>query len=87
MRQIIVHKQFIKQFRKLPSSVQKAFQMRRDLFLDDPDSPLLKVHLLRGKFLGYKSFNVNADIRVVFKDVGNDTHLFIDIGSHSELYE
>ena len=87
MRRIIVHRQFVKQFRKLPSSVQKAFQSRRDLFLEDPSNPLLKVHTLHGSFHGHQSFNVNADIRVIFKEINHDTYLFTAIGSHSELYE
>jgi addiction module RelE/StbE family toxin len=87
MRQIIVHKQFVKQFRKLPSSVQKAFQSRRDLFLEDPDNSLLKIHSLHGSLAGHKSFNVNADMRVVFKEIDEDTCMFVAIGSHSELYE
>ncbi len=87
MIQVIIHKKFLKQFRKLPRSVQEAFQSRRDLFLENPDDPLLHTHELHGSLIGYKSFNVNADIRVVFKDIGGDTVMFTAIGSHSELYE
>ena len=87
MIQVIIHKKFLKQFRKLPRSVQEAFQLRRDLFLENPVDPLLHIHELHGSLIGYKSFNVNADIRVVFKDIGGDTVMFTAIGSHSELYE
>lgn len=86
MRHIIVHKRFVKQFRKLPENVQRAFQARRDLFLEDENNPLLRVHLLQGKYHDYKSFNVTADIRVVYKIVNESTVLFSEIGSHSELY-
>lgn len=86
MIQIVVHKRFVKQFRKLPENVQRAFQARRDLFLDDVNNPLLRVHSLQGKYDGYKSFNVTADIRVVYKEVEENTVLFLEIGSHSEPY-
>ena len=86
MRQIIVHKRFVKQFRKLPENVQRAFQTRRDIFLEDEHSSTLHVHSLQGKYLGYKSFNVTADIRVVYKELNENTILFAEIGSHSELY-
>lgn len=87
MIQVIIHKKFLKQFRKLPRSIQEAFQLRRDLFLENRTDSLLHVHELHGSLEGYKSFNVNADIRVVFKDIGGDTIMFTAIGSHSELYE
>ena len=76
----------MKQVRKLPQSAQRAFQARRDLFLEDENNPLLRAHSLQGKYHGYKSFNVTADIRVVYKEVNDHTVLFIEIGSHSELY-
>ncbi len=87
MIQVIIHKKFLKQFRKLPRSTQEAFQLRRDLFLENRADPLLHIHELHGSLIGYKSFNVNADICVVFKDIGGDTVMFTAIGSHSELYE
>ena len=86
MKQIIIHKQFVKHIRKLSPSIQRAFQSRRDLFLKDEFHSQLHVHALSGKYKGYKSFNVNADVRVVFKEIDTDTYLFLEIGSHSELY-
>ena len=87
MKQVVIHKRFLKQFRKLPRNVQVAFQSRRDLFLQNPTDPLLHVHELHGSFAGCRSFNVNADIRVVFKELDAKTIVFTTIGSHSELYE
>lgn len=87
MIQVIIHKKFLKQFRKLPQSIQEAFRLRRDVFLENRADSLLHVYELHGSLEGYKSFNVNADIRVVFKDIGGDTVMFTAIGSHSELYE
>jgi addiction module RelE/StbE family toxin len=87
MKQVIIHKKFLKQFRKLPRSIQEVFRSRRDVFLENQDDSLLHVHELHGSLVGYKSFNVNADVRVVFKDIDRDTVMFTAIGSHSELYE
>ncbi|QQR64689.1 type II toxin-antitoxin system YafQ family toxin [Candidatus Kaiserbacteria bacterium] len=87
MIQVIIHKKFLKQFRKLPRSIQEAFRLRRDVFLENRADSLLHVHELHGSLEGYKSFNVNADIRVVFKDLDGDIVIFTAIGSHSELYE
>lgn len=86
MKQIIVHKRFLKDFRKLTPEIQKAFQKRRDIFLKNEKSHILHTHGLMGKYVGYKSFNVTADVRVIYKEVGNDVFLFVTIGTHSELY-
>ena len=86
MKEIAVHKRFVKQFRKLSPDMQRAFQIRRDIFMEDDTNPLLHTHLLKGAYMGYKSFNVTADIRVLYKELGNNTFIFAEIGSHSELY-
>jgi addiction module RelE/StbE family toxin len=86
MKYIIVHKRFVKQVRKLPPTLQRAFQKRRDAFLTNDSDPALKIHPLHGKYNGYKSFNVTPDIRVLYREIDADTVIFTHIGSHSELY-
>ena len=80
-------KQFEKQYRKLPTKVQKQFGKRLKLFLGDEKHPLLHTHSLAGAYRGFLSFNVNADMRAVFMIQNADTIYFAAIGSHSELYE
>lgn len=86
MKHIAFHKHFVKEIRKCSPKVKKMFQRRRDMFLYDDTNPLLNIHELHGKYKGYKSFNVSADLRVIYKELGKDTYLFVTIGSHSELY-
>ena len=86
MRSIILHKHFEKRYSKCPRKVQDAFKEKRNLFLENIDNPLLGVHMLHGEYKGYKSFNVTGDIRVLYKEVKEEVFLFVDIGSHSELY-
>lgn len=86
MRNIFLHKRFEKRYSKLPKKIKNAFKERRDLFLEDVYNPILNVHMLHGEHKGYRSFNVTGDIRVVFKEVEKDVFLFVDIGSHGELY-
>ena len=86
MRKIILHRQFVKSYKKLPQKIKTVFKERRSLFLDDETSPLLKIHDLQGDYVGYRSFNVNADVRVIFKETELDVFLFTDIGTHSQLY-
>ena len=79
-------KKFEKQYEKLPSKIQKQFTDRLLLFLDDKNHSLLHVHSLKGEYTGLWSFNVTADIRVVFDDSQEEVLILIALGSHSELY-
>ena len=83
---IVKGTQFEKQYKKLSPKIQKHFSERLRLFLDDKDHPLLHVHSLAGKYEGLYSFNVTADIRVIYDDSYDDVVILVYIGSHSELY-
>lgn len=78
-------KKFRKRLVKHSEAVQKRLEQRIGLFLTDPFHPILRNHLLQGTFDGYRSINITGDIRAVFKQ-GERTILFVDIGTHSELY-
>lgn len=78
---------FKKQYLKMPVKIRKQFGERLKLFLEDKNHPLLHTHQLVGKYKGFQSFNVNADIRAVFQIQDEDTVYLAAIGSHSELYQ
>jgi addiction module RelE/StbE family toxin len=77
---------FKKQYKKLPKKFQQQFDERVQLFLNDPTNPQLRVHPLKGKYIGYWSMNVNGDIRALYIMQGDELIIFALIGSHSELY-
>ncbi len=79
-------KRFEKQYKKLPQKTQKKFVTRLKLYLEDKNDPLLNVHRLKGPYTELWSFNVTADIRVVFDTSFDGVLLLVAIGSHSELY-
>ncbi len=79
-------KQFERQYKKLPPKTQKQFADRLKLYLENKNHSLLHVHSLKGKYTGLWSFNVTADIRVIFDDSYDEVLILIAIGSHSELY-
>ncbi|MDO8183919.1 MAG: type II toxin-antitoxin system mRNA interferase toxin, RelE/StbE family [bacterium] len=83
---IIVHKDFLKQYRKLTINQQKNFKKRRDLFVKNPFHPILKNHRLEGKFSGYHSINIAGDLRVIYKEINDKTVVFAAIGTHDQLY-
>ena len=83
---IILHKNFIKMYKRLRPTEQRHFKEQRDQFWIDPYHPTLNNHALRGKYTGYRSINITGDIRAIYKLVDNDTFLFVTIGTHKKLY-
>lgn len=86
MKSILLHRNFERKYSKLSKKLKEAFKERRTFFLEDANSHLLGIHPLHGEYLGYKSFNVTGDIRVIYKELEEETFLFVDIGSHEDLY-
>lgn len=85
--EVAYSKDFKKCFAKLQPKSKQQFAQRLSLFLDDPQHILLHVHSLNGSWEGYQSFNVNADLRVIFTIRDNGGTLYLDmIGTHSQLY-
>ena len=82
----IFHKQFQKQYHRLPVKLQNQFDRRLELFLSDKHHPKLRVHPLKGSYLGYHSLDVSGDYRAIFKLYANQV-IFIAIGSHTGLYD
>ncbi|MCA9362420.1 type II toxin-antitoxin system mRNA interferase toxin, RelE/StbE family [Candidatus Kaiserbacteria bacterium] len=79
-------KQFEKQYKKLPAKTKEQFAERLTLFLQDKNHSLLHTHSLKGKYTGLWSFDVTADIRVIFDDSYEGVLILVATGSHSELY-
>lgn len=78
--------EFKKHFKKLPNKVQTQFAKRIDLFIENPNHPLLKVHPLKGNLVGYRSFSVAGDYRVIYRIVNSGSIKLIDIGTHNQVY-
>jgi len=84
---IILHRNFEKKFIKLYSKIQESFKKRRDLFLKNPLHPLLNNHPLTGDRKGQWSINVTGDWRAIYVFKNEDTIVFVDIDTHSNLYK
>ncbi|MEQ9236866.1 MAG: plasmid stabilization protein [Coleofasciculus sp. E2-BRE-01] len=55
-------------------------------FTVDPFEPSLKTHKLSGKLKDLCSFSVDYDERVLFYFTEDGKAVFVDIGSHDEVY-
>ena len=83
---VVLHRNFVKRYKKLRTAEQKKFRERRNLFMSNPFHPLLSNHPLQGKYEGYRSFNVTGDLRVVYRNLNEEVAVFVEIGTHNELY-
>lgn len=78
---------FKKQYKKLPIKIQKKFDDRIILFVEDPTNPVLRVHPLQGSYSGYWSMNISGDLRAVYLKRSDELVIFALIGTHSQIYE
>jgi addiction module RelE/StbE family toxin len=83
--QFIYRKKFKKKFTRQTLEIQKNFFDKLEIMKDDYFHPSLNNHALLGDLLGMRSFDVTGDIRVHYINVDNIV-VFLNIGSHSELY-
>ena len=86
---VLLHRQFKKSFKKRiapnPKPVAR-FTNRLMLFIEDYAHPELRTHDLVGKKIHLKAFSITGDIRVVYIQEEEDVVLFLDIGTHSQVY-
>ncbi|MFZ2202125.1 MAG: type II toxin-antitoxin system mRNA interferase toxin, RelE/StbE family [Microgenomates group bacterium] len=86
---IITHSIFKKNFKKRiepNGNLVKRFKLRVKLFLTNRENPILRDHALIGKKLMLRAFSIAGDIRIVYKLEKQDLAIFLDIGSHNQVY-
>lgn len=78
---------FLKKAKKLTSNEKKRLSERVEWFRKNPHDPRLKTHPLTGKLEGIYSFSVTHTIRAIFVYPNKKTALFVDVGTHEEVYK
>ncbi len=66
--------------------LETRFWQKLELFIADPFDPSLKTHKLSGKLKDLWSFSIGYDERILFYFIENEKTVFIDIGSHDQVY-
>lgn len=87
MMQLLFHKRFKKQLKKLSSKDKKIVEEQLHLFLDNPSHHKLQNHPLQGEYKGCRSISIKPDLRAIYVQLNNDAVEFIALGSHSQLYK
>jgi mRNA-degrading endonuclease YafQ of YafQ-DinJ toxin-antitoxin module len=79
-------KRAFKKLIKVNVDLEARFWRKLEYFTVDPFDPSLKTHKLSGKLKEYWSFSVGYDERVLFYFTEDGKAVFVDIGSHDEVY-
>ncbi|MFN4798832.1 MAG: type II toxin-antitoxin system YafQ family toxin [Pseudanabaena sp.] len=68
------------------TDLQTRFWQKIEQFQQDPFQPTLRTHKLSGKMKNTWSFSIEYDARVIFYFTDDGKAVFIDIGTHDEVY-
>ncbi len=68
------------------SEREERFRSKLELFTVNPFHVSLRTHKLSGKLKEYWSFSIEYDLRVVFYFADKEKVVFVDIGTHKEVY-
>lgn len=68
------------------SDLEARFWQKLGQFIIDPFDQSLKTHKLSGNLKDFWSFSIDYDERVLFYFTDDNNAVFIDIGSHDEVY-
>ncbi len=83
------HAKFIKNYRKRILSNKKLdnqVKIKIEQFKINPNNPILKDHNLTGTKKGLKAFSLTGDIRIIYRPSSDNEVVFMDIGSHNQVY-
>lgn len=80
-------KSFERQFKKLSMEHQKRADEALAVFEKDPFLPSLRNHPLKGIQEGMRSISAGHDLRLLYtEEEGHVIVLFVDVGSHNDVY-
>ena len=68
------------------ADLEARFWQKLEQFTADPFASSLKTHKLSGKLKELWSFSVDYDERILFYFTEDEKAVFVDIGSHDEVY-
>ncbi len=89
MKDLIRKKQFEKHYLKRISPHEKLnteFERRLALFLTNQRGYPLNDHALTGSMAGKRAWSVANDVRVIYRET-DDVIIFLDIGTHVQVYK
>ncbi len=86
MIDIVYHPQFIKRAQKLSKVQRLKLASLVELLRENPYDSRLHTKHLSSPLLGFLSFRITRDWRVIFCFVDEDTVRLVDVAHRSEIY-
>ncbi len=86
---IELHPDFRKSYKKRIKNNSKLVVKTKDrieIFRKNSSDPILKNHVLKGSKNNIRSFSITGDFRIIYKQISKDHVLFLDIGTHNQVY-
>jgi len=65
---------------------EARFWQSLEIFRNNPFDQRLRTHKLSGRLKDLWSFSIEHDLRIVFSFLEGERALFVDIGTHDEVY-
>jgi len=83
---ILYHPEFVREFKSLPSNLQKRAINAEKRFKDNPLHPSLRLYGLKGQLKGSWSISITLKVRILFTRLENGDIVFYSIGFH-DIYQ
>ncbi|MEK7559455.1 MAG: type II toxin-antitoxin system mRNA interferase toxin, RelE/StbE family [Patescibacteria group bacterium] len=86
---IELHPDFKKSYRKRIKNNSKLVTKTKDrieIYRENPSNSILKDHALKGSGNSIRAFSITGDFRIIYKRISKDHILFLDIGTHNQVY-
>lgn len=80
---------FVKALKKVDVRIRKSFKQKIAIFAKDPFNPQLNNHPLKREYQGYRSIDITADWRALYKEIQVGEEIaayFVLLGIHEHLY-
>jgi addiction module RelE/StbE family toxin len=81
------HRNFDKEFARLSGAKKERVKKAIELYLQEPEHPVLRNHPLKGGWSHYRSISAGGDLRIHYRLLDQDTTLLVAVGTHSQLYK
>jgi addiction module RelE/StbE family toxin len=88
VKKLVRHRSFNKSYKSRVLNnrkLDKKFRERLQDFINGERGYPVNDHALTGDMVGYRSFSVANDLRVIYTET-DDQIIFVDIGSHNQVY-
>lgn len=86
---IVYDPAFYKKLKKVDARIRTSVKERIQLFSSNPTDPQLNNHPLKASYCRYRSIDITADYRAIYKEVKIGDEIvayFVALGTHEELY-